>query len=182
MKHLFANTELRSQKKAVFLPAIFDFIKNMFDNEVSYSNSYKGFSFRESYTNSGSQNTHANASNSPFTVLTSDKEVHSFSTATYDYDDWNAYSTTGTSSFVDIHQQVSQSVASSFLPQMRAGIQFPDSTQGGYVPPTGQTDPEFASPIGDPLFPILLLACLYTIGRCLATYIRKLKSANPLKP
>lgn len=160
----------------------FDFIKNMFDNEVSYSNSYKGFSFRESYTNSGSQNTQTNASNSPFTVLTSDKEVHSFSTATYEYDDWNAYSTTGTSSFVDIHQQVSQSVASTFLPQPRAGIAFPDSTQGGYVPPTGQTDPEFASPIGEPLLPILLLACLYTIGRCLATYIRKLKSANPLKP
>lgn|GEM_PF-1613940 len=158
----------------------FDFIKNMFDNEVSYSNSYKGFSFRESFTNSGSQDTHA--SNSPFTVLTSDKEVHSFSTATYDSDNWNAYSTTGTSSFVDIHQQVSQSVASTFLPQMRAGIQFPDSTQGGYVPPTGQTDSEFASPIGEPLFPILLLACLYTIGRCLTSYIRKLKSVNPLKP
>ena len=154
----------------------------MFDNEVSYSNSYKGFSFRESCTNSGSQNIHADASNSPFTVLTSDKEVHSFSTATYDSNDWNAYSTTGTSSFVDIHQQVSQSVTSSILPQMRAGIQFPDSTQGGYVPPTGQTDPEFASPIGDPLLPIFLLACLYTIGRCLAAYIRKLKSANPLKP
>ena len=154
----------------------------MFDNEVSYSNSYKGFSFRESYTNSGSQNTHANASNSPFTVLTSDKEVRSFSTANTSLGDWNAYSTSGTSSFVDIHQQVSQSVASSFMPQMRASILFPDSTQGGYVPPTGQTDPEYASPIGDPLFPILLLACLYTIGRCLAAYIRKLKSANPLKP
>ncbi len=62
----------------------------MFDNEVSYSNSYKGFSFRESCTNSGSLNTHADASNSPFTVLTSDKEVHSFSTATYDSDNWNA--------------------------------------------------------------------------------------------
>ena len=155
----------------------------MFDNEATYSNSYKGFSFSNSYTsNAGFYRGHSSNSYSPFTVLTSDKEVHSFSTATYDYDDWNAYSTTGTSSFVDIHQQVSQSVASSFLPQMRAGIQFPDSTQSGYVPPTGQTDPEFASPIGDPLLPILLLACLYTIGRCLAAYIRKLKSANPLKP
>ena len=168
----------------------------MFDNEVSYSNSYKGFSFRESCTNSGSLNycgasgdTRAagsfhnrQPSSSPFTVLTSDKEVHSFSTASYEYDDWNAYSITGTSSFVDIHQQVSQSVASTFLPQPRAGIAFPDSTQSGYGPPTGQTDPEYASPIGDPLFPILLLACLYTIGRCLAAYIRKLKSANPLKP
>ena len=182
MKHLFVEIELRSRKKAVHLHDFFVFIKNMFDNEVSYSNSYKGFSFKESYTNSGSQNIHADASNSPFTVLTSDKEVHSFSTANYEYDDWNAYSITGTSSFVDIHQQVSQSVASTFLPQMRSGIQFPDSTQGGYVPPTGQTDPEFASPIGEPLFPILLLACLYTIGRCLAAYIRKLKSANPLKP
>ena len=168
----------------------------MFDNEVSYSNSYKGFSFRESCTNSGSLNYYGGPgdtraagsfhntqpSSSPFTVLTSDKEVHSFSTATYDSDNWNAYSTTGTSSFVDIHQQVSQSVTSSILPQMRAGIQFPDSTQGGYVPPTGQTDPEFASPIGEPLLPIFLLACLYTIGRCLVAYIRKLKSANPLKP
>ena len=168
----------------------------MFDNEVSYSNSYKGFSFRESCTNSGSLNYcgfpgntraagsfhNTQPSSSPFTVLTSDKEVRSFSTANTSLGDWNAYSTTGTSSFVDIHQQVSQSVASSILPQMRVGIQFPDSTQGGYVPPTGQTDPEFASPIGDPLLPILLLACLYTIRRCLAAYIRKLKSANLLKP
>ena len=154
----------------------------MFDNEESYSNSYKGFSFRESYTKSGSLNYHSHPSNSPFSVLTSSKEVHSFSTANASYDDWNAYSVTGTGSFVSIHQDVNATIVANFQPQMRAGIQFPDSTSSGYVPPTGQTDPEFASPIGDPLFPILLLACLYTIGRCLAAYIRKLKSANPLKP
>ena len=182
MKHLFANIELRSHKKAVFLPAIFDFIKNMFDNEVSYSSSYKGFSFEESYTNSGSFNHNPYSSSSPFTVLTSSKDVHSFSTANASYDDWNAYSVTGTGSFVAIHQDVNATIVANFLPQMRAGIQFPDSASSGYVPPTGQTDPEFASPIGDPLLPILLLACLYTIGRCLAAYIRKLKSANPLKP
>ncbi len=155
----------------------------MFDNEVSYSSSYKGFSFEESYTNSGSFNHNPYSSSSPFTVLTSSKDVHSFSTANASYDDWNAYSATGTVSFVAIHQDVNATIVANFLPQMRAGgIQFPDSTQSGYVPPTGQTDPEYASPVGDPLFPILLLACLYTIGRCLATYIRKLKSANPLKP
>lgn len=111
---------------------------------------------------------------------------------------WSSLSTTKTASFSTIQKEVIQTVTYSpghtykaynpveaaaqalytEQPQgPRRSIAFP----GGGTPPTGQTDPEFASPIGEPLFPILLLACLYTIGRCLASYIRKLKSANPLK-
>ena len=111
---------------------------------------------------------------------------------------WNSLSTTKTASFSTIQKEINQVVTYSpghtykaynpaelatqalYTEQPhgpRRSIEFP----GGGTPPTGQTDPSFASPIGEPLFPILLLACLYTIGRCLASYIRKLKSANPLK-
>jgi hypothetical protein len=111
---------------------------------------------------------------------------------------WSSLSTTKTASFSTIQKEVSQAVSYSpghiykaynpvevatqalytEQPQgPRRSVAFP----GEGTPPTGQTDPSFASPIGEPLFPILLLACLYTIGRCLASYIRKLKSANPLK-
>lgn len=112
---------------------------------------------------------------------------------------WSSLSTTKTASFSTIQMEVSQTItyspgythkaynpaeaAAQTLyteqpPSPRRNIVFPG--EGG-TPPIGQTDPTFASPIGEPLFPILLLACLYTIGRCLASYIRKLKSANPLK-
>ena len=111
---------------------------------------------------------------------------------------WSSLSITRTASFSSIQNEVIQTVTYSpghtykaynpaelatqalYTEQPhgpRRSIEFP----GGGTPPTGQTDPSFASPIGEPLFPILLLACLYTIGRCLASYIRKLKSANPLK-
>ena len=112
---------------------------------------------------------------------------------------WNSLSTTKTASFSAIQKEINQAVTYSpghiykaYNPAEEAAqtlyteqphgprrsIVFPG--EGG-TPPTGQTDPSFASPIGEPLFPILLLACLYTIGRCLASYIRKLKTANPLK-
>ena len=113
---------------------------------------------------------------------------------------WSSLSTTKTASFSSIQQEVIQTVTYSPGHTYKAYNPVEAATQALYTeqphgprrsivfpgeggtPPTGQTDPSFASPIGEPLFPILLLACLYTIGRCLASYIRKLKSANPLKP
>lgn len=112
---------------------------------------------------------------------------------------WNSLSTTKTASFSTIQKEINQAVTYSpghiykaYNP-VEAATQalFTEQPQGprrsivfpgeGGTPPTGQTDPTFASPIGEPLFPILLLACLYMIGRCLAAYIQKIKSANPLK-
>ena len=112
---------------------------------------------------------------------------------------WRSLSTTKTVSFSTIQKEISQAVTYSpghtykaYNPvEVAAQALYTEQPQGprrsiafpgaGGTPPTGQTDPTFASPIGEPLFPILLLACLYTIGRCLAAYIQKLKSANPLK-
>lgn len=111
---------------------------------------------------------------------------------------WSSLSTTKTASFSTIQEEINQAVTYSPGHIYKAYNPVEVATQALYTeqphgprriafpgedgtPPTGQTDPSFASPIGEPLFPILLLACLYTIGRCLASYIRKLKSANPLK-
>lgn len=111
---------------------------------------------------------------------------------------WSSLSTTKTASFSSIQNEVIQTVTYSpghtykaYDPAETSQTLYTEQPNGprrsiafpgeGGTPPTGQTDPTFASPIGEPLFPILLLACLYMIGRCLAAYIRKLKSANPLK-
>ena len=111
---------------------------------------------------------------------------------------WSSLSVTKTASFSTIQKEVSLSVTYSpghtykaynpnegtlytEQPQGPRRIAFPGQGDSGYVPPTGQTDPNFASPIGDPLLPILLLVCLYTIGRSLISRIKKLKTSNVLK-
>ena len=140
----------------------------------------------------------------PIHSISSTASMHSFGTtgavsASPSTGGWSSLSTTKTASFSTIQKEINQAVTYSpghtykaYNPAEEAAqtlyteqpngprrsIAFPG--EGG-TPPTGQTDPTFASPIGEPLFPILLLACLYMIGRCLAAYIRKLKSANPLK-
>ena len=135
----------------------------MFEDEVSYSNSYKGFSFRESYTNSGSQNTHANASNSPFTVLTSDKEVHSFSTSGIGYEHLEA---TGTGSFVSISQDIGQYYTS--IAECNTLTNALPRTNTTSDSGSGREDGDYTGellPVGDMLLPMLAMACAYILTK-----------------
>jgi hypothetical protein len=45
------------------------------------------------------------------------------------------------------------------------GLAVPDEKDEGYVPPTGELDPDYAAPIGDVLLPLMLMACVYAIVR-----------------
>lgn len=97
-----------------------------------------------------------------FTVRTSDKSFESFSSSV----SASSYlSPIGNGSFVAMHGDVSASL----MPKINFSAQnfsigFP--TEGeDYVPPTGELDPEFASPVGDVLIPMLLFACAYAVVR-----------------
>jgi hypothetical protein len=57
------------------------------------------------------------------------------------------------------------------------GIGVPKEEDEGYVPPTGELDPEFASPVGDVLLPLLLMACVYAVVRYFKNH-KFLKSIN----
>ena len=72
-------------------------------------------------------------------------------------------SSSGSGSFVTMHATVLEQV--DFKPITFAGIDFPKDDGDDYVPPTGELDPEFASPVGDVLLPMLLMACVYAIVR-----------------
>ena len=56
---------------------------------------------------------------------------------------------------------------------MRRVIGFPEEEDPGYVPPTGELDPDFASPIGDVLLPLLLMAAAYAVVRWFKNWKRK---------
>lgn len=72
-------------------------------------------------------------------------------------------SSSGSGSFVTMHGTVLEQV--DFKPITFAGIDFPTDDGEDYIPPTGELDPEFASPVGDVLLPMLLMACVYAIVR-----------------
>ena len=54
------------------------------------------------------------------------------------------------------------SYGSSVQPPRRS-IAFPGEDYE--TPPTGELDPDFASPVGDVLLPMLLMACVYAVVR-----------------
>ena len=179
MKHLFANTELRSHKKAVFLPAIFRFTK-MFEPTATYtpissaalsssittSSSHTSSSFGVS-TSLGSSfsssfSTKPQSTVAPISVRTSDKTIRSFSTGgVYEY-----AIPKGVGSFVTMHKEVSDAVfmpSASFDPKGRTFAGKPTD------PPIGETYPDL--PIGDALLPMLLMAGVY----CLMRFVRHRK-------
>ena len=102
------------------------------------------------------------ASNSVISVRTSDQSYHSVGGGNQ-----SSYLTpTGTGSFISMHGDVATGVMPvvDFKP-VSYGIGVPNEEDEGYVPPTGELDPEFASPVGDVLLPLLLMAFVYTVVR-----------------
>ena len=98
------------------------------------------------------------ASNSVISVRTSDQSYQSFGGGSQ-----SSYLTpTGTGSFVSMHGDIVEKL--DFKP-VSFSIDFPSDEGEDYVPPTGELDPEFASPVGDVLLPLLLMAFVYTVVR-----------------
>ena len=95
----------------------------------------------------------------PISVRTSDKTIRSFSTGgVYEY-----VIPKGVGSFVAMHRDnVTLNSYGSGVQPPRRSIEFPEDYD---TPPTGELDPEFASPVGDVLLPMLLMVGIYAVVR-----------------
>ena len=117
-------------------------------------------SFVVSTSLGSSFNSHSSSTVAPISVRTSDKTIRSFSTSgVYEY-----VIPKGVGSFVRMHRDnvTLNSYGSSVQPPRRS-IAFPGEDYE--TPPTGELDPDFASPIGDVLLPMLLMAFVYATIR-----------------
>lgn len=100
------------------------------------------------------------ASNSVISVRTSDQSYHSVGGGNQ-----SSYLTpTGTGSFISMHGDVSVAVMQKldFTPVMYSSREDDETTD---TDPTGQANSSFASPVGDVLLPLLLMAFVYTVVR-----------------
>ena len=77
-------------------------------------------------------------------------------------------------SFVAIHRNNVSRYEDEFGAQsLRRVIGFPEEEDPGYVPPIGELDPDPASPVGDVLLPLLLMAAAYAVVRWFKNWKRK---------
>lgn len=102
----------------------------------------------------------------PISVRTSDKTLRSFSSG----GGVGSYTSSGTTSFINIHNEVSSGIGSPVTSLPLAYAEGDGSSTGPGGRPggggaTGELNPEFASPVGDVLLPMLLMVGLYTIVR-----------------
>ena len=117
-------------------------------------------SFVVSSSLGSSFNSHSSSTVAPISVRTSDKTIRSFSTSgVYEY-----VIPKGVGSFVRMHRDnVTLNSYGSGVQPPRRSIAFPGEDYE--TPPTGELDPDFASPIGDVLLPMLLMAFVYATIR-----------------
>ena len=172
MKHLFTAIKHCFSKKVVTLRQILHVRKIMFEPTATFSpisssgmTSYTGMSSSHSSssfvvsTSLGSSfSSGSYSSSAPISVRTSDKTFRSFSSGgVYEY-----AIPKGVGSFVAMHRDnVTLNSYGSGVQPPRRSIEFPE---GDYeTPPTGELDPEFASPVGDVLLPMLLMVGMYAI-------------------
>ena len=117
-------------------------------------------SFVVSTSLGSSFNSHSSSTVAPISVRTSDKTIRSFSTGgVYEY-----VIPKGVGSFVRMHRDnVTLNSYGSGVQPPRRSIAFPGEDYE--TPPTGELDPDFASPVGDVLLPMLLMAFVYATIR-----------------
>ena len=94
------------------------------------------------------------------------------------YASWNSISNQSTrttsGSFVTIHRNnIAINDGESGAQSLRRVIGFPEEEDPGYIPPTGELDPYPASPVGDVLLPLLLMAAAYAVVRWFKNWERK---------
>ena len=125
-----------------------------FSTSTSLGNSFRGCSKESNRTTSSSSYTSRN--------LTNSQTQHSVS-----------------GSFVAIHRNNVSRYEDEFGAQsLRRVIGFPEEEDPGYVPPTGELDDSFASPVGDVLLPLLLMAAAYAVVRWFKNrkFVKSIKS------
>ena len=125
-----------------------------FSTSTSLGNSFRECSKESNRTTSSSSYTSRN--------LTNSQTQHSVS-----------------GSFVAIHRNNLSRYEDEFGAQsLRRVIGFPEEEDPGYVPPTGELDDSFASPVGDVLLPLLLMAAAYAVVRWFKNrkFVKSIKS------
>lgn len=135
-------------------------ISSALTSSKSIMTSNHSSSFVVSTSLGSSFNSHSSSTVAPISVRTSDKTIRSFSTSgVYDY-----FIPKGEGSFVAMHRDnvTLNSYGSSVQPPRRS-IAFPGEDYE--TPPTGELDPDFASPVGDVLLPMMLMAFVYATIR-----------------
>ena len=96
----------------------------------------------------------------PISYRSSDAHIHSTSSAVT-----SGIAAYGSGSFVKMHRNtVSTQPHFQTLRVASYSIGFPPDDSYD-TPPTGELDPDFASPVGGVLLPMLLMACVYAIVR-----------------
>ena len=139
-----------------------------FSSSITTSSSHSSSSFGVS-TSLGSSfsssfSTKPQSTVAPISVRTSDKTIRSFSTGgVYEY-----AIPKGVGSFVTMHKEVSSGIGSPITSLPLAYAEGDGSSTGPGGRPggggaTGELDPDFASPVGDVLLPMLLMAGVYAI-------------------
>ena len=102
----------------------------------------------------------------PISVRTSDKTLRSFSSG----GGVGSYTSSGSGSFISIHNEVSSGIGSPITSFPLAYAEGDGSSAGPGGRPggggaTGELDPNFASPVGDVLLPMLLMVGVYAVVR-----------------
>ena len=110
----------------------------------------------------------------PISVRTSDKTLRSFSSG-----GWvGSYTSSGTTSFISIHNEVSSGISAPISALPLAYAEGDGLSTGRVGRPgsgaTGELDPNFASPVGDVLLPMLLMVGVYAVVRWFKNWKKKL--------
>ena len=137
-------------------------------SSITTSSSYTSSSFGVSTSLGSSFSSHSSSTVAPISVRTSDKTIRSFSTGgSHEY-----IVPKGVGSFVTMHRDnVTLNSYGSGVQPPRRSIAFPGEDYE--TPPTGELDPDFASPVGDVLLPLLLMAAAYAVVRWFKNWKRK---------
>ena len=102
------------------------------------------------------------------TTRSSSKTINSYGAGNVNTQAWGG-------SFITIHRNNStQNSDGSGAQSLRRVIEFPKEEDPGYGPPTGELDDSFASPVGDVLLPLLLMAAAYAVVRWFKNWKKKL--------
>lgn len=99
------------------------------------------------------------------TTRSSSKTINSYGAGNVNTQAWGG-------SFITIHRNNStQNSDGSGAQSLRRSIAFPGDDYE--TPPTGELEPDFASPVGDVLLPLLLMAAAYAVVRWFKNWKRK---------
>lgn len=141
-------------------------------SSATFSGSMVSSSFASSST-LGSSFRSSLGTAAPISIRTPDKTLRSFTTAgTFEY-----VLPKGVGSFVAMHRDnITLNPYGSGVQPSRRSIAFPGEDYD--TPPTGELDDSFASPVGDVLLPLLLMAAAYAVVRWFKNhkFVKSIKS------